>query len=59
MFQHTVMVWPGGPPMAKAGIVFLLTLLLSYGISRLINRFPRGFAVFLLGLFALMAVATK
>ncbi len=59
MFQHTLMVWPGGPPMVKAGIVFLLALLISYGISRLINRFPRGFAVFLLGLFALMAVATK
>jgi len=59
MFQHTLMVWPGGPPMVKAGFVFLLALLISYGISRLINRFPRGFAVFLLGLFALIAVATK
>jgi len=58
MFQDILMVWPGGPPMAKAGIVFLLALLVSYGISRLINRFPRGFAFFLLGLFILVVVAT-
>jgi surface polysaccharide O-acyltransferase-like enzyme len=56
MFQDILMVWPAGPPMAKAGIVFLSALLISYGISRLINRFPRAFAIFLLGLFILVVV---
>jgi hypothetical protein len=57
-FQNMMMIWPGGPPMAKAAIVFLLVLPISYGISRLIDRFPRGFIVFLLSLFILAIVAT-
>lgn len=32
----------GGPPAAKAAIVFLLVLPFSYGLSWVINRFPRG-----------------
>lgn len=58
-FQNILMAWPGGPPMIKAGIVFLFALLISYGISRLIDRFPRAFVILLLGLFALISVATK
>jgi len=44
--------------MAKAAIVFLLVLPISYGISRVIDRFPRGFVIFLLSLFILAIVAT-
>jgi surface polysaccharide O-acyltransferase-like enzyme len=55
--QDVLMIWPGGPPMAKAAIVFFLVLLISYGISRLIDRFPRGFVIFFLGLFILAIVA--
>jgi glucan biosynthesis protein C len=58
-FQNMLMIWPGGLPMAKAAIVFLLVLLISYGISRLIDRFTRGFVIFLLGLFILAILATQ
>jgi membrane-bound acyltransferase YfiQ involved in biofilm formation len=33
--QDILMVWPGGPAMVKAAIVFLVALPISYGISRL------------------------
>jgi peptidoglycan/LPS O-acetylase OafA/YrhL len=56
--QDVLMIWPRGPSMAKAAIVFLLVLPISYGISRLIDRFPRGFVIFLLSLFILAIVAT-
>jgi len=58
-FQNMLMIWPGGPAMAKMAIVFLLVLPISYGISRLIERFPRGFVIFLLSLFILAIVATQ
>jgi hypothetical protein len=58
MFQHILMVWPGGPPLVKVGIVFLVTLSISYGISRLIDRFPRGFAGFLICIFLLVMLAS-
>jgi glucan biosynthesis protein C len=57
-FQNMLMIWPGGPAIAKVVIVFLLVLPISYGISRLIDRFPRGFMIFLLSLFILAIVAT-
>jgi glucan biosynthesis protein C len=58
-FQNMLMIWPGGPAMAKMAIVSLLVLPISYGISRLIERFPRGFVIFLLSLFILAIVATQ
>jgi len=58
-FQNMLMIWPGGPAMAKTAIVFLLVLPISYGISRLIERFPRGFVIFILSLFILAIVATQ
>ncbi len=58
IFQEVFTLWSGGPPMAKAGIVFVLTTLMSIGLSSLIKRFPRGFVGFLVALFILAAVAT-
>jgi peptidoglycan/LPS O-acetylase OafA/YrhL len=57
--QDVLMIWPGGPPMAKAAIVFLLVLPISYGISRLIDRFPRGVVIGFLTLFVLVAIAVR
>jgi glucans biosynthesis protein C len=57
--QHILMVWPGGPPMVKAAIVFLVVLPLSYGISRLIDRFPRAFAIGLIAIFILVLIAKR
>jgi hypothetical protein len=57
--QDVLMVWPGGPPMVKAGIVFLVALPISYGISRLIDRFPRGFVIGFLVLFVFAFVARR
>jgi hypothetical protein len=48
--------WRGGSPTAKAGIVFLLALPFSYGLSRVIDRFPRGFVLFLVALFLFFCV---
>lgn len=58
-FQDILMVWQGGPLMVKAGIVTLLAILVSIGISKLIRRFPRGFAIGLFGLFVLVAAVTR
>jgi peptidoglycan/LPS O-acetylase OafA/YrhL len=58
ILQELLTLWPGGPPMAKAGIVLLLGLLISIGISSLIKRFPRGFVAFLVALFVFVAVVT-
>jgi peptidoglycan/LPS O-acetylase OafA/YrhL len=58
-FQNVLMLWKDGPAVAKAGIVFLLTLPPSYGISRLIDRFPRGFATGLLALFILVVMTGR
>lgn len=55
-FQGLFMTWQGGPALAKAGIAFVLTLPLSYGISRLIDRFPRGFALGLVALFIFFCI---
>jgi peptidoglycan/LPS O-acetylase OafA/YrhL len=57
-FQNMLMIWPGGPPMAKSAIVFLLVLPISYGLSRLIERFPRGFVAGFIVLFILVAIVT-
>jgi hypothetical protein len=58
-FQNMLMIWPGGPAMAKVAIVFLLVLPISYGISRLIDRFPRGIVIGFLILFVLVAIAIR
>lgn len=58
IFQEFLMLWQGGPPIVKAGIVFLLSILISIGISSLIKRFPRGFVGFLVALFVLVIAAT-
>jgi peptidoglycan/LPS O-acetylase OafA/YrhL len=58
-FQNMLMIWPGGPAMAKMAIVFLLVLPISYGISRLIDRFPRGVVIGFLILFVLVAIAIR
>jgi glucans biosynthesis protein C len=42
-FQHALTGWQGGPAIAKAGMVFLLTLPVSYFIAAFISRFPRAF----------------
>jgi len=59
VLQDILMIWPGGPAMVKASIVFLVALPLSYGVSRLINRFPRGFVIFLCALFAFILIAKR
>jgi hypothetical protein len=57
--QDILMVWPGGPAMVKAAIVFLVALPISYGISRLIDRFPRGFAIGLFAIFIFVLIAKR
>jgi peptidoglycan/LPS O-acetylase OafA/YrhL len=57
--QDVLMIWPGGPPMAKAAIVFLVVLLISYGISRLIDRFPRIIVTGFIVLFILLAIFVR
>ncbi len=58
VLQNMLMMWTGGPVLAKIGIVALVTIVLSYWISRLICRFPRGFAAGLIGLLVLVAIVT-
>jgi glucan biosynthesis protein C len=55
--QDVLMVWQGGPAPAKAAIVFLVALPVSYGISRWIDRFPRGFVIGFVVLFAFAFLA--
>jgi peptidoglycan/LPS O-acetylase OafA/YrhL len=54
--QDVLMIWPGGPSMAKAAIVFLVVLPISYGISRVIDRFPRIIVAGFIVLFILLAL---
>ncbi len=54
--QGSLEMWAGGPPMGKAAIVFVLALPFSYGLSWVIDRFPRGFVSFLIALFVLHCV---
>jgi len=42
-FQHVLTGWQAGPAIVKAGIVFVLTLPVSYFIAAFISRFPRAF----------------
>ena len=58
-FQSLFVAWQGGPAMAKAGIAFGLTLPLSYGISRLIDRFHRAFVLGLIALFVFFIIANQ
>jgi hypothetical protein len=57
--QDVLMIWPGGPPMVKAGIIFFVVLPISYGISRLIDRFPRGFVIGFIVLFVFAFIARR
>ncbi|NPV90079.1 MAG: acyltransferase family protein [Firmicutes bacterium] len=57
--QELLMLWSGGPALGKIGIVFIITLPASYGVSRLIDRFPRGFVLLLIGLFILGGIAMR
>ena len=57
--QDVLMIWPGGPALAKAAIVFLVALPISYVISRLINRFPRGFVIGFIVLFVFAFIARR
>lgn len=57
--QEVLMLWPGGPAMAKAAIVFIAALPMSYGISRLISRFPRGFVIGFIVLFVFVFIARR
>ena len=51
--------WTGGPALLKFGLVALLTLLLSYGVSRyLLKPHPRLTATGLIGASVLLAVLT-
>jgi hypothetical protein len=59
IFQEILMVWRGGPAMVKSGIVSLLALPISYGISRLIDRFPRGFVIGFVVLYILVVIVTR
>jgi peptidoglycan/LPS O-acetylase OafA/YrhL len=56
--QAALLRWTGGPVPAKAGLVFLATLAVSYAISRwVLGRFPRALALGILLLFVVcMAV---
>lgn len=56
--QDVLMIWRGGPPMAKAVVIVLVVLPISYGISRLIDRFPRWFVLAFVLLFLSVAVFT-
>jgi len=57
--QDVLMIWPGGPAMAKAAIVFLVALPISYAVSRLIDRFPRGFVIGFMVLFVFLLIAWR
>lgn len=57
--QEFLMLWAGGPALAKIGIILIITLPASYGLSRLINRFPRGFAIGLAGLTLLAFIGIR
>jgi len=51
--------WIGGPVFIKFGIVTLVTIVLSYGVSRyIINPFPRAPIFGLIGLSIILAVVT-
>ena len=51
--QEGLAEWTGGPSPLKAILAFFLALALSYPLSRwIVGRFPRGFSLALLALFA-------
>jgi glucans biosynthesis protein C len=57
--QEVLMVWRGGPALAKEGIVFVAVLPISYGISRFIDRFPRGFILAFAVLFVVVLLLAR
>jgi glucans biosynthesis protein C len=58
-FQDVLVIWRGGPPMAKTVVIFFAVLPISYGISRLIDRFPRGVITVFVALFLLVVVLAR
>ncbi|HET9221143.1 MAG TPA: hypothetical protein VFO07_01500, partial [Roseiflexaceae bacterium] len=57
ILQESLLAWTDGPVLIKVAIVFLAALALSFAISRwVIGRYPRAFAVALLGLFVFCLV---
>jgi glucans biosynthesis protein C len=52
--QDVLMIWRGGPAMAKATVVFFAVLPMSYGVSRVMDRFPRSFSIGLVAVFILL-----
>lgn len=57
--QDVLMVWAGGAPMAKAAVVFLTALPISYGVARAMDRFPKSFAIGLGAVFVLVVVLCR
>jgi glucans biosynthesis protein C len=55
-FQDVLMIWPGGPPIVKALFIFLAVLPISYGISKVIDRFPKAVVTFFVALFAVAVI---
>ena len=52
MLQEELVAWTGGPALAKAAIVFLAALVLSFALCKwVIGRYPRAFTVAILALF--------
>jgi hypothetical protein len=50
------MIWRGGPPMAKAWVIFVAVVPISYVISRTIDRSPRAWAAAFVLLFAVVVL---
>jgi surface polysaccharide O-acyltransferase-like enzyme len=57
--QDVLIAWQGGAPMAKATIVFLAALPISYGVARAMDRFPKGFVFGLGAVFLLVTVLCR
>lgn len=55
-FQDVLILWQGGPPLVKVAIVTLAVLPISYGVSKLMKRYPHGVVGLLVGLFLLKII---
>jgi glucan biosynthesis protein C len=54
--QDVLMIWRGGPPMAKAWVIFVAVVPISYVISRTIDRSPRVWAAAFVLIFAVVVL---
>ena len=55
--QAALLKWSGGPVLVKVGVVFIITLALSFAVSRwVLARHSRAFAILLLALFVFCLV---